>query len=347
MIIFAENIRQSLASWLQNTNYDAVFVLVDSNTRKHCLPLLAEFFDSKNIIEIPAGEENKNLQSAEFVWSTLAAGGASRKSVLINLGGGMVTDLGGFCASVYQRGIDFIHIPTTLMAMVDAAIGGKTGIDFRDLKNYIGTFQLPKNLIIGPEFLQTLPKPERLNGWAEMLKHAVLAGKDLWIETIEMDAEIKIEALKKLIPANIAFKNSIVNEDATETGLRKILNFGHTLGHAIETLKLQQNQALKHGLCVCAGMQIESIIALNKGLLLVQDFNQIQTQLNRFFSNIFIAENEIETLIAICKKDKKNAFGHIKMALPAQIGQMQFDIEVSESVITQALQQYISRGTSI
>ncbi len=347
MIIFAENIRQSLASWLQNTNYDAVFVLVDSNTRKHCLPLIAEFFDSKNIIEIPAGEENKNLRSAEIVWSSLAAAGASRQSVLINLGGGIVTDLGGFCASVYQRGIDFIHIPTSLMAMVDAAIGGKTGIDFRELKNYIGTFQLPKNLIICPEFLQSLPKPELLNGWAEMLKHAILAGNNLWNETIQMEAEIEIEALNKLIPANIEFKNRIVNEDPNEKGLRKILNFGHTLGHAIETMKLQQNQALKHGLCIGAGMQIEILIALNKGLLTEPVFHQIQTQLNRFFSNIIITKNEIEALVANCKKDKKNAFGQIKMALPTQIGQMQFDIEVSESEITQALQQYISRGTTI
>lgn len=245
-----------------------LFVLVDDNTELHCLPRLSDFIGETpfHTIVIPSGEKHKNLTTVQHVWSSLFAHHATRGALLVNLGGGMVSDLGGFAAATYMRGIRFVNIPTTLLAMVDASSGGKTGIDYEGIKNGVGTFTAPEATLVLPVFLHSLPTIELLSGYAEMLKHALIGSQEEWYKLIQQTDATQAELLRGLvddgmIESSIRIKQQVVEQDPMEKGLRKVLNFGHTIGHAIESASME-GHPLPHGYCVLWGMIAETYLSV-------------------------------------------------------------------------------------
>ncbi len=256
-VFFGESVLNHLAQTVINKEYSNVFVLVDDNTEKFCLPILKPYLENFTLIKIPSGEVNKNLQTANIIWNNLQQHSANRNAVLLNLGGGTLSDIGGFCAATFKRGIDFINIPTTLLSMVDAAIGGKQGLDLNNYKNLIGVFQHPKQIFIFPEFINTLPNNEKRNGLAEIIKHALIFDDKLFDKIIST-SKIDSEQLDKWIEKSAKIKIKIINKDPFEKGLRKVLNFGHTIGHAVETFSLiNDSEPLKHGEAVAIGIICE------------------------------------------------------------------------------------------
>ncbi|SUP53411.1 3-dehydroquinate synthase [Weeksella virosa] len=321
------------------------FVLVDENTRIHCLKQLRLTLPDLHlkIIEIPSGEENKSLKTTNLVWSFLSENKADRQSVLINLGGGVLTDLGGFAASTYKRGIPFINIPTTLLAMVDASAGGKNGIDFQGFKNQIGTFTQPEMVIILPKFLKTLDQRQLYSGLAEMLKHGLIADEDHWKKLISL-TEHNAKTLKGLIEDSINIKLKIVKEDPYEKGLRKILNFGHTFGHAIESEFLSTDKPLLHGEAIVIGMILESILSWQLGILHEQDLETILAG----FASIYGKPQNIDfclhpAILQWLQHDKKNKGHQLQFSLIEKIGKANYNQTCTESQVLDALEEYNKR----
>ena len=246
-------------SKLDISKYSKVAILVDENTKRECFSLLPKISNSI-VIEVPSGEENKNISICNTVWNKLSLNNFDRNSVLINLGGGVICDMGGFCASTYKRGLDFIQIPTTLLAMVDASIGGKIGINFNGLKNQIGLFSNPKSVIINPIFLKTVPEKQLQSGFAEVIKHSLITDKKHW--EILSNTAFKDLDWQNIIDISIQIKNTIVKSDPLEKNNRKKLNFGHTYGHAIESYYLEEKKPILHGEAVLMGIILESELSL-------------------------------------------------------------------------------------
>ena len=323
-----------------DTNYrdSRIIIIVDENTHDYCLEQLINVssqFEAAEIILLPPGEENKVLEVCFQVWEAFSEYNFSRKDLVINLGGGVVTDMGGFISSLFKRGIDFIHIPTSLLGMVDASIGGKTGIDLGSFKNQLGTFIHPKAIFIDSSFLETLPAKEIIYGYAEMLKHALINDPAHWeeIKFIKNDIELtSIEILKK----SIQIKVSIVEKDPNEGGLRKILNFGHTIGHGIEGYFLQSS-SLAHGHCVALGMCAEAFISKEKELLSASEYLDIENCIRRSFHFISLDANEIQGIIDVIQQDKKNAGNTINCSLLKGIGNCIYDQKISNQEIANAL----------
>src|SRR5476651_2043255 len=282
--IYFENSLDELVKFIDRGQYSRFFVLTDENTAKHCLPLLREKLgsaDNFDIIEINAGEESKDINFCIGVWKMLIDFGADRQSLLINLGGGVISDLGGFAASTFKRGIDFVHVPTTLLSQVDASVGGKTGIDIDSIKNIIGTFTQPKAVFIEYGFIDTLPARQILSGVAEMLKHGLIADAAYW--ELLKNSDLK-KPTAELIYLSIAIKNKVVIEDPHEKGIRKALNFGHTIGHAIETYSLINDEDhLSHGEAIAIGMICEAYLAHKKTGLPAEDLQEITETLNTLY----------------------------------------------------------------
>lgn len=325
-----------LQSFLAKSNYTKIFVLTDTNTRRDCFPIIENLLQDPVVIEIEAGEQHKNLSSCEFIWSQLLQHRADRHALFINLGGGMIGDIGGFVASTYKRGIDFIHLPTSLLAMVDASTGGKTGIDFKNLKNIIGVFALPKLIHIYPPFLNTLDQRELLSGYAEMLKHGLIAD-EVYFEQLISDSNFTDRDWSNLIEQSILIKEKIVLQDPEEKGLRKILNFGHTIGHALETYFLDDPiQPLLHGEAVAWGMLLEAWLSYQKAGLSAADFQQIKLVILRHYKPIQWHENMINELIQIMYQDKKNEANELRFTLLPKIGLATQDIICSEAEIKDA-----------
>lgn len=341
MIFCTQTVTDSLDQFIAEHNPDKVFLLCDTHTSKYCLPAIHLSSHFVPIV-IPAGEQHKNLQQCDFIWQTLAGHGASRKSLLICLGGGTVSDIGGFAASTYQRGIDCIYIPTTLLAMVDAAIGGKTGINLDGLKNYIGTFQLPKAIFIDPQFLQTLSPSEFRNGLAEIIKHGFLADEELfnYCQQPFPDAADTI-FWTGCIQANANFKQSIISADFTENNVRAQLNFGHTAAHALESLYMGNNEILPHGRAVAAGMWIESYAGVQLELVSRNMLGLTTTAIQREFEKVPYSDSDIELLNQFAGKDKKSSLGKITCSLVADPGKPLAPVEIPEDVFTLAWKAYI------
>jgi 3-dehydroquinate synthase len=319
--------------------HDKVFVLTDSRTRRLCLPLLRPFLPAGTVIlGVPPGEASKNLASCEKIWETLTRNGATRHSLLLNLGGGMVGDLGGFAASVYKRGIAFIQIPTTLLAMVDSALGGKTGIDFQHVKNQLGTFSRPAAVWVFPAFLQTLPEAERLSGLAEMIKHTLIADAGAFDSLRKQ--ELSALDWATCIPGSQAIKAAIVRADPFESGERQKLNAGHTLGHALEGYFLSQGSPCSHGACVAAGLVMESRIAAGRGLLDEAGLMRIEETIFSAFGVLTFPSSAVPAILRLCRHDKKNRNGEIRMALIGPIGTCSTGIPVTEAEIRSALRWY-------
>ena len=302
-----------------------IAILVDENTHDHCLEFLITGFEAlaeAEVIMLPAGEENKVLEVCFQVWETLTEAGFGRHDLLINLGGGMVTDLGGFVASVYKRGLAFINVPTSLLAMVDAAVGGKTGIDFAGYKNQIGTFTAAQVTYIDTGFLHTLPSQEWANGFAELLKHALISDSQLWQDLSKIQ-DIQNELRAETIQQGVQIKVDIVAQDPTENGLRKILNFGHTIGHALESYYLNTETPLSHGHAVAIGLLLESHLSVELSTLTKEEFLSIETRIKSSYA--LQIPNDAEGLWALMQQDKKNDNGEVRMCMLSQIGACVFD----------------------
>ena len=303
-------------SKLNVTPYSKVAILVDENTKKNCLHKLTSI-EAPVIIEIPSGEKNKNITTCKLIWEKLTANEFDRNSILINLGGGVIGDIGGFCAKTYKRGIDFIHIPTTLLAMADASVGGKLGVNFGHLKNQIGLFANPKSVIINPDFLDTLAEEELISGFAEVVKHALISDKILWGEIQNTPFE-KLK-WKDIITRSVELKNRIILNDPEEEGVRKKLNFGHTFGHAIESYYLQKETPILHGNAIFIGIILETELSI----LSDSEKNEIK---NYILSNFGLPYTPAKTeLLKFLKNDKKNKNEKINFSLLKGIGNCTID----------------------
>lgn len=322
----------------ENYNLSRIGIIVDENTHDYCLDYLLSLhpkFENAEIILLPAGEENKVMEVCFQVWEALSEYKFSRKDLIINLGGGVVTDMGGFIASVFKRGIDFINIPTSLLGMVDASIGGKTGIDLGGHKNQLGVINHPKAIFIDPVFLETLPADEIVFGYAEMLKHALIKDKDLWNTIKFINNDEDLTSLELLIKS-IKIKIDIIDQDPLEGGLRKILNFGHTIGHGIEGYFLGKTN-LAHGHCVALGICAESYLSWQKALISKEEYLDIENCIRRSFHFISISAEEINEILKLINNDKKNSEDKIKCCLLSGIGFCLFDQVVSEDEIANSL----------
>jgi 3-dehydroquinate synthase len=343
-LFFNENGLNYLNEILIPSNYSKIIVLVDENTNNYCLPNFLPRLPTEveiEIIEIEAGEEMKNVATCLELWQTLMDLGADRRSIILNLGGGVITDLGGFVACTFKRGIDFIHIPTTLLAMVDAAIGGKNGVDLGQLKNQIGVIKEPKAVVIDTIFLTTLPPREMRSGLAEMLKHGLIYDKNYWDE-IKNVSNLNTDDLDRLIYQSVQIKNKIVSQDLTEKGIRKSLNFGHTLGHAIESyfLENENKPTLLHGEAIAIGLILESYLSLELNLITKEEYAEIKYYISDIFEPVAFTSEDVEKIISLLIFDKKNEFGKIQFALLNGIGGISLNQNVSNSLIYKAFEDY-------
>ena len=343
-IYFNENGYEQLNKTIIENNYSSIFILTDEHTNELCLPkflpnLATEI--SIEIIEIEAGESIKNITTCTELWSILSDLGADRKSILINLGGGVITDIGGFVASTFKRGIDFINIPTTLLGMVDASIGGKNGVDLGNLKNQIGTINVPKLLVIDSSFLETLSQQEMKSGLAEMLKHGLIYDELYWKQFLNL-SDIDFAKFDTLIYRSIEIKNEIVTQDPTENGIRKALNFGHTLGHAIESHFLETKNALLHGEAIAIGMILESYLSKEKKILSNKEYIEIKSVLKSIYKEHLFSENDINSIIELLIHDKKNEYGKVQFALIEKIGKYMLNQSVENELIKISFKDYKS-----
>jgi 3-dehydroquinate synthase len=345
--VFFEKNLASLEAFITSRNYSQILVLVDRNTNDHCLPILqsalSEITDY-DIIEVDPGEENKKIDFCIGVWKTMLDFGADRKALMINLGGGVVTDMGGFAASTYKRGIDFIQIPTTLLSQVDASVGGKTGIDLDNVKNIIGTFTQPQAVFISGEFLSTLDDRQMRSGFAEVIKHGLIYDKDLFFKTKAVNLET--DDLDDIVFRSVEIKNEVITEDPTEKGLRKILNFGHTIGHAVEGYSLIHDaDPLLHGEAIALGMICEAYIAHKINRLSEEDLSEIIRAFDNRFERYTFSESIYPELISLMQNDKKNEGKKLGFALLSEIGKCDYNIYVEEELIKESLDFYRnSRG---
>ncbi len=348
-IFFNETGYEKINLFISENNYSSIFILVDEHTNEYCLPKFLPNLATEipiEIIEIEAGEENKNITTCIEIWSILSDLGADRKSLIINLGGGVITDIGGFIASTFKRGIDFINVPTTLLGMVDASIGGKNGVDLGNLKNQIGVINVPQMLLISTDFLETLSQKEMRSGLAEMLKHGLIHDKNYWntfvLSIQEESQKIDFDNFDALIYRSIEIKNDIVKKDPTENGIRKALNFGHTLGHAIESHFLASENPLLHGEAIAIGMVLESYISREKGMLCDEEFYQIKYVISSIYEPHNFSKEDIISIQNLLIHDKKNEYGKIQFALINGIGKIIINQSVENELIINSFQDYKS-----
>lgn len=340
-ILFTNNPGHELTRFLQEREYSKIAVLVDDNTGKACYPIIARALPEHTLITVKPGEEQKNIRTCEIIWRTMTEQMLDRHSVMIILGGGVLGDMGGFCAATYKRGIDFILVPTTLLAQVDASIGGKLGIDFDDFKNHIGVFQLPALTLLYSGFLKTLPETELRSGYAEVIKHILTYDKAMW-------QRIKTKPLAEqdwdtLIAHSVKFKADVVTKDPREKGLRKILNAGHTIGHAVESYFIRVHERILHGEAIALGLVAEGYIASRKGMLSSADLEEIRKYIFRIYGKKAITDSQIEEIARLVVQDKKNKGNKILCVLQNGIGEAHWDNEISLDEVKEALVFYRSQ----
>ena len=343
MVIITNDIVSELKAYLSSRKHDKVFVLTDTCTYEKCLPLLSPALESYGYISITIkdGDLNKNLEQAAVVWDTLSQSGASRNSLLICLGGGMVTDLGGFAGATFKRGLHNLYIPTTLMASVDAAIGGKTGVNFHGLKNEIGAFYLPDSVMIDCRFLKTLDRDDMRSGYAEMIKHGLISDKKTFYDTITFDiGQPNFQELKRLVGLSVAIKERFVAADFKEAGIRKALNFGQTVGHAFESLSFSLHQPLLHGHAVAAGMICELYLSYKVCGLSVELLRQVINGIKTHFPPFHFKCDHYEMIYALMTHDKKNEDGQIHFTLLGDVGDIRINQDVSKILTFEALDFY-------
>jgi 3-dehydroquinate synthase len=343
-IFFNETGYEKINTFISESMYSSIFILVDEHTNEYCLPKFLPNLATEipiEIIEIEAGEEIKNITTCVEIWSILSELGADRKSLIVNLGGGVITDIGGFIASTFKRGIDFINVPTTLLGMVDASIGGKNGVDLGNLKNQIGVINVPQLLLIDTNFLETLSQREMRSGLAEMLKHGLIYDKNYWEQFLDL-SQIDFADFDALIYRSIEIKNEIVKQDPTENGIRKALNFGHTLGHGIESHFLNSETPLLHGEAIAIGMILESYISKEKGLLSNEEYQQIKYIITNIYEKVTFNDDDIVSIQNLLIHDKKNEYGKVQFALINGIGKIIINQSVENELIINSFKEYNS-----
>lgn len=335
--------QSSFEKWLAQYDKSKKIIIVDENTHEHCLSYLITTFEGLSeaeVILLPEGEDNKQLEVAFGVWEALTEYGVGRHDLIINLGGGMITDMGGFIASCFKRGVDFINVPTSLLAMVDASIGGKTGVNLGPFKNQIGVFSNPKAVFVDTSFLDTLPEIEILSGIAEMLKHGLINNVELFGRVAtqlnnlgNIDADLLLDCIK--------VKKDVVLEDPLEKGLRKTLNFGHTIGHVIEG-HYMNSLKLSHGHAIAIGMLLESLLSVELLSLSQEEYLQIHQVITSAYSIPSFTDEDINAMVSMLDNDKKNKEGLILCCLLPRIGECQIDVAIDKSLFIQAFQAYKS-----
>ena len=338
-VVLSQQLERDLAEAISLCEHDRIFILADETTAKCCLPLVegfSELHDARRIV-IGATDVHKNIQSLSQVWEQLGQGGATRHTLLINIGGGMVTDLGGFAASTFKRGINYINIPTTLLAMVDASVGGKTGINFGGLKNEIGVFNNASTVILDTQFLKTLDAENILSGYAEMLKHGLISDVKMWAELLNFDlAQPDLAVLGRMVGDSVAVKERIVTEDPTEQGIRKALNLGHTIGHAFESFALQHTPVL-HGYAVAWGLICELYLSAIKTGFPADKMHQTVRFIQENYGKMTITCDDYPTLLELMTHDKKNVAGTINFTLLGGIGDIRINQTATKEEICEAL----------
>lgn len=342
-IIITNDATKALNDFFNANSYDKIFTLTDTNTAEHCLGALAQcpWVDNDLVITIESSDTHKTLASMEHVWKSLGDKGGTRHSCLINLGGGMVTDLGGFAASTFKRGIDFVNIPTTLLAMVDASVGGKTGINFNGLKNEIGVFNEARAVIVDTVFLKTLDEENLVSGYAEMLKHSLISTTEMWSRHVSFNlAEPDYTELLSMIEESIHVKENIVEADPHEQGLRKALNLGHTVGHAFESLAMSSGRPVLHGYAVAYGMVCELYLSAVMQGFPTDKMRQTVRYIRENYGQMPISCDNYEALYALMQHDKKNTSGRINFTLLKDVGQLALNQTASKEQIFEALDFY-------
>ena len=341
-VVIAENLEQALANAISECEHDRIFLLADETTAQLCLPVVEGFscLNGAQRIIIGATDTHKTIESLSQVWEELGKKGATRHTLLINIGGGMVTDLGGFAASTFKRGINYINIPTTLLSMVDASVGGKTGINFRGLKNEIGVFNNAASVILDTQFLRTMDCENILSGYAEMLKHGLISNEPMWAELMNFDVEEPdLGKLRQMVADSVAVKQRIVTEDPTEQGIRKALNLGHTAGHAFESLALKRTPVL-HGYAVAWGLICELYLSCIKTGFPTDKMRQTVSFIREHYGKMQITCDDYPTLLELMTHDKKNYGGIINFTLLGGIGDIRINQSATKEEIYEALDFY-------
>lgn len=344
-IFFSREIESKLSEIIDVYPHGKIFLATESNVKDLCLPVIQKLITERGIKEIviPAGEQNKKIESVGLIWKFLSKNGADRKSLLINLGGGMLTDLAGFAATTFKRGIDFINIPTTLLAQVDASVGGKTGINFSGLKNEVGTFREPNAVLINVDFLKTLDNNNFVSGYAEMIKHGLIKSIDHLQELKEFDCKnIQYKKLEEIIRHSVDIKKYFVEIDPTEKGIRKALNFGHTAGHAFESLAMKQKRPILHGYAVACGMIAELYLSVKKQGFPEEDFESLVEWVKQVYGKLEIRTEDFEQLYQLMTHDKKNEDGRINFTLISSVGEATINQDSSKTEILESLRYYMA-----
>lgn len=346
IVYFNNECYVSLNKHLKETNYSKLFIIVDENTLEHCYPVFCSNIETTleiEVIQIEAGEINKNIETCSGVWNALSELNADRKCLVINVGGGVVTDLGGFVASTYKRGVNYINVPTSLLAMVDASVGGKTGVDLGNLKNQIGVINTSEMVLIDTTFLNTLPQNEMRSGLAEMLKHGLIQDEQYWNKMIDLST-LTSSDLDGLIHESVIIKNRVVTQDPTEEGIRKTLNFGHTLGHAIESYYLENENktTLLHGEAVAIGMVLACYISTKLTNLNMDTCNNIKKTILDTYEKVHFEAEDFNPIIELMKFDKKNSHGNINFVLLSAIGDTVIDQIVPNNIIKESFDYYMN-----
>lgn len=342
-VIICKNLQSELQNFLQSVKYDKLFVLTDSNTLELCLPMLKEVpqLQGAPVITVEAGDTNKNIEQVTAIWMRLCNEGASRNSLLLNVGGGMITDMGGFVAATFKRGIHSVNVPTTLMASVDAAVGGKTGINFNGLKNEIGSFYPPLCVLIDSSFLKTLDRDNLLSGYAEMVKHALISNMETYRAILSFDLDrVDYTLLNQMVAQSVAVKERIVEEDPKEMGIRKALNLGHTVGHAYESLSFRKERPVLHGHAVAAGLVSELYLSYKKCGFPMEILSQVVYYLKKYYPPFFFNCDDYEALYELMTHDKKNEGGIINFTLLSQVGEVQINQSVTKEKVLESFDFY-------
>jgi 3-dehydroquinate synthase len=342
-IIYTRLPEQELLNWIEKYTPGKIFLATEDTVNEVWVSKFDDFLNSKGIkkIVIPAGENNKKIESVAKIWEFLSKNGGDRKSLLINIGGGMLTDLAGFAATTFKRGIDFLNVPTTLLSQVDASVGGKTGINFSGFKNEIGTFKEPVAVIINTDFLKTIDKENFISGFAEMIKHGLIFNPEHLKELEEFDIEnIDYDHLQKIIGDSVNVKEYFVSNDPTEKNIRKALNFGHTIGHAFESYAMAQNKPIQHGHAVAYGMIAELYLSVEKCGFDKNDFKNLTNWLIKLYGKFDISEIDFDALFELMTHDKKNEAGRINFTLLSAIGKIAINQNCEKELIYESLEYY-------
>lgn len=346
--IYVGEFNDHLHNLLREKSYSRLIILVDQNTRRHCWPLLEPVVRhwEHSLIEIPAGEQYKHLQTCQLIWQNMMETRADRRSLVINLGGGVIGDMGGFCAATFKRGMDFIQMPTTLLSQVDASIGGKLGIDFMQVKNSIGVFRNPQAVFIDPRFLKTLPARELRSGFAEIIKHSLIADREQW-EQLRRITDLHTVNWPELIVPSLRIKQHIVEVDPFEHGLRKALNFGHTIGHAVEGYALETDKPLLHGEAIAVGMIAEAHLSYQMAGLSESGLREITGFIRQIYRPSALDPDTYDELLGLMTNDKKNIGTSINFSLLPRCGEVSVNQTAGKEEIVRSLTYFNESVVSV